>query len=98
MRKLGMTHGTVSGYSNHGCRCEECRQASQAYYRAGRERKRTELPGKGRLTRSWAPGALQLIETPVAVPATPKPDRTPHNAAVAEILERASELRRERGW
>ncbi len=28
------SHGTRSGYSNHGCRCDPCREAGNAYERA----------------------------------------------------------------
>ena len=98
MRKRGMTHGTVSGYSNHNCRCDECRQAYRVYWRATRERRRMELLGKGQNRRGWAPGAAQPTETPVAVVTTREPAPTPYNAAVEEIRERANELRRERGW
>jgi hypothetical protein len=30
-------HGTMNGYSNHGCRCNGCRIANTAYYRAHRQ-------------------------------------------------------------
>lgn len=91
-------HGTVSTYCNHRCRCAECREAARDWYRANYERKKLRLRDLGTNTRGWAPGAAQPIETPVAVPATPEPAPTPPNAAVAEIRERANELRRELGW
>lgn len=34
-----LVHGRVSTYTNHGCRCERCREAQREYvasYRAGR--------------------------------------------------------------
>ena len=39
-----MTHGTLSGYTNQGCRCEECREArriygQEYYYRVTRPRR-----------------------------------------------------------
>lgn len=30
-------HGTVNRYSNHGCRCDECKEAWKRYYRERRE-------------------------------------------------------------
>lgn len=30
--RKSLPHGTVSGYINWACRCEECRQASRDYY------------------------------------------------------------------
>lgn len=27
-------HGTINGYTNHGCRCDECRKASARYQKA----------------------------------------------------------------
>lgn len=38
-----MTHGTVSGYKNHGCRCPGCRQAHTADRAHRRERQRRQL-------------------------------------------------------
>ena len=41
-RDRATTHGTTSAYTNHGCRCGECRAAHAAqqreYYAANRER------------------------------------------------------------
>jgi hypothetical protein len=37
-RVVPIPHGTYSGYTNHGCRCDECRQANSAYMREYRER------------------------------------------------------------
>lgn len=34
----GFPHGTVNGYGNLGCRCEDCREANIAYVRARRRR------------------------------------------------------------
>jgi hypothetical protein len=31
-----MTHGTITAYRNHGCRCEECRATQAAYNRRNR--------------------------------------------------------------
>jgi hypothetical protein len=33
-----MRHGTLTGYMNHGCRCEECRSAGRAYFQQRRAR------------------------------------------------------------
>jgi hypothetical protein len=30
--KKSLPHGTVNGYNNWGCRCEECHQAQRDYY------------------------------------------------------------------
>lgn len=32
-------HGTAGGYSNHGCRCQPCRDAAAAFQRKARERR-----------------------------------------------------------
>lgn len=29
-----MTHGTLTGYTTHGCRCDPCRQAMRAYHQS----------------------------------------------------------------
>lgn len=39
-----MRHGTRAGYARHGCRCELCREAQQAYQREYRRRKRVLQP------------------------------------------------------
>ena len=36
-------HGTLSGYSSYGCRCEECRSAYRAYRAANAERIRSRM-------------------------------------------------------
>lgn len=30
-------HGTVGGYTNHDCRCEECKEAATVYARTARK-------------------------------------------------------------
>lgn len=37
---IGPTHGTVGGYTNHGCRCTECREAWRIYHADWRVRTR----------------------------------------------------------
>lgn len=34
-----MMHGTINGYSNHKCRCDDCRAAWRGYTRELRRRK-----------------------------------------------------------
>ena len=36
-------HGTAGGYSNHGCRCEQCREANNAYQSQWRTSKLPEM-------------------------------------------------------
>lgn len=38
-----MTHGTVSAYLNHACRCPACREAKTRYMRAYRQARRNTL-------------------------------------------------------
>lgn len=38
-----MSHGTLSAYSNGGCRCAECRAVAREYMRSRREAARGEL-------------------------------------------------------
>jgi hypothetical protein len=33
-----ITHGTLNGYTNHGCRCPPCRAANSSYYRERRKK------------------------------------------------------------
>lgn len=43
---LDVKHGTVNAYVSHGCRCQPCRDAKAAYYRAddlARNKARREL-------------------------------------------------------
>ena len=60
-------HGTVSGYTNHGCRCDACRAAQRAYReanrddiaakkRAYREANRDDIAAKQRAYREANPG------------------------------------------
>lgn len=37
-------HGTLSGYKNHKCRCDDCREAKVSRDREYRERKKAEQP------------------------------------------------------
>lgn len=34
MNKSDLKHGKVSTYNNHGCRCDECREAASRYQRS----------------------------------------------------------------
>src|SRR5271165_7010280 len=46
--KAGKWHGTTDGYSNHDCRCDDCRTAWAAYTRKRRrERKQLHADGFG---------------------------------------------------
>jgi hypothetical protein len=36
------THGIRSTYSNHGCRCAECREANRVYGAAARAQRRSQ--------------------------------------------------------
>ena len=40
-----ITHGRYSTYTNHGCRCDECREAWRIYSKDLRERRRAGSPG-----------------------------------------------------
>ena len=40
-RHLGIEHGTVSGYTNYGCRCPKCKEASAVYKRSYKTEKNT---------------------------------------------------------
>lgn len=33
-----MNHGTFNTYTNHACRCDECKAGAHAYYEAHKER------------------------------------------------------------
>ncbi len=53
--RLEIVHGTYDGYLNHGCRCDECRQAHTDYmrirnHRTGRCRPRAEVFAERRAT------------------------------------------------
>lgn len=37
---MPVAHGTANAYNNHGCRCQDCRNANAAYHRAWRKRVR----------------------------------------------------------
>lgn len=37
-REQTWEHGTITGYMNHACRCNACRDAGSAYFRARRAR------------------------------------------------------------
>ena len=37
---MSIPHGSESGYLNHGCRCDQCRQAHASYQRELVSRKR----------------------------------------------------------
>ena len=39
-----MNHGTVYGYVNLGCRCDDCRQANTDYRRRRRNNEQPEPP------------------------------------------------------
>lgn len=39
-------HGSVNGYTNHHCRCDDCRVAMSAYYRQLRGGTKPKQPGK----------------------------------------------------
>lgn len=45
-------HGTVNGYTNHKCRCDECRSAWATYVRtyrdSNRERLRSQIRARSR--------------------------------------------------
>jgi len=47
----GIPHGTLSGYSYHRCRCDECRAVKTAKVRANFERNREKVKAK---SRDWA--------------------------------------------
>jgi hypothetical protein len=40
----GISHGTVTGYNNHRCRCAECKAAMREYWRARAKRRATQEP------------------------------------------------------
>lgn len=49
-------HGTQTAYTNHGCRCPECRQANTVYCAEMRQRRRaSRVMVDGRLTAVNAP-------------------------------------------
>lgn len=35
-------HGTAGGYTNHGCRCDDCSAAHSAYYTVDQLRREAE--------------------------------------------------------
>lgn len=39
-----MTHGTISGYTWHGCRCDACTRAQRVRMREYRKRRTTGVP------------------------------------------------------
>lgn len=39
MSRVGWRHGTCGGYTNHGCRCDDCRAAFADWMRGYRERR-----------------------------------------------------------
>lgn len=39
-------HGSLNGYTNHGCRCVECVAAMSAYYRERRGGSKPKQPGR----------------------------------------------------
>lgn len=43
-------HGTLTGYANRKCRCDECRAAARAYYAERRKRCRPETTPHGTLS------------------------------------------------
>ena len=43
-------HGTTGRYTNHGCRCHECRAAQAAYAKAWREANRERIAG---VSKAW---------------------------------------------
>lgn len=44
MTTLDVNHGTVTGYINHGCRCDDCRRANSDYRRQARNGERPSAP------------------------------------------------------
>lgn len=42
MTDVKRRHGTLTGYSNDGCRCEPCSDAYRAYYQARRAKKQSQ--------------------------------------------------------
>lgn len=44
-------HGTVDGYTNHGCHCPECAQAWAAYMREYRRRNKLTINARRRAMR-----------------------------------------------
>lgn len=55
---LPITHGTVNGYSNAGCRCTDCRLAMSVHYKA----KYDADPEKFRaISRSWSASHPDLV-------------------------------------
>lgn len=49
-------HGSVNGYTNHHCRCDECRFATSAYYRQLRGGTKPKAPGKYNVVASTGNG------------------------------------------
>jgi hypothetical protein len=47
LERLGPIHGSYSTYTNHGCRCQDCRDAQARYRREARRRKAAELRALG---------------------------------------------------
>lgn len=40
-RNSGLTHGTLSGYKNHKCRCDNCKEANNNYQKEYFARRRS---------------------------------------------------------
>ncbi len=46
MNPRNISHGSYSEYTNHGCRCDECRSAARLYHKKQREERGAEIDAR----------------------------------------------------